>query len=119
MNKKESEEIIGYYLLQLGLNMTGVQSEAKSAEILNCSLYYFKTFKTIILNKNTKDLLELKRRSSQFAIGQMVRYLNVLYVIESFRYDKAERTYYYDLKDYNENDTRLYSVPERNIRPLI
>ena len=65
MNKKESEEIIGYYLLQLGLNLSGVQSEAKSAEILNCSLYDFKTFKTIILNKNTKDLLELKRRKNE------------------------------------------------------
>jgi len=59
MNKKESEEIIGYYLLQLGLNMSGVQSEAKSAEILNCSLYDFKTFKKIILNKNTKDFFGL------------------------------------------------------------
>ena len=65
MNKKESEEIIGYYLLQLGLNLSGVQSESKSAEILNCSLYDFKTFKTIILNKNTKDLLELKRRKNE------------------------------------------------------
>ncbi len=61
MNTKESEEIIGYYLLQIGLNLSGVQSEAKSAEILNCSLYDYKTIKTIILNKKTKDLLELKR----------------------------------------------------------